>query len=233
MVLNKIAILQSNYIPWKGYFDLINSVDIFVIYDEVQYTKNDWRNRNMFKTKHGKEWITIPVRQISLSQRINETHVAVKNWHMKHWNSILTNYSKAGSFKETKDFVEDLYFAEPFTTNLSEINARFIKKICFYLGITTKIIDSRELNLKGDRNEKLLDACNKLQGNVYLSGPSAKEYLKIELFAENKIDVEWMSYSNYPEYPQLFPPFEHGVSVLDVIMNTGSSAANYIKKHNA
>lgn len=227
----KIAVLQSNYIPWKGYFDLIDSVDVFVIYDEVQYTKNDWRNRNVIKTRNGKEWITIAVRQTSLHQKIDETQIVLKNWNVKHWNTLVTNYARASSFANVKDFVEGLYHGMPHSLNLSEINKHFIVEICKFLGIKTKIISSRELNLGGDKSEKLVDACKKLNGSVYLSGPSAKEYLNVELFKENNITVEWMQYSGYPEYPQLFPPFEHSVSILDLILNTGSSAYNYIKRN--
>jgi hypothetical protein len=226
----KIAILQSNYIPWKGYFDLIDSVDVFVIYDEVQYTKNDWRNRNIIKTRHGKEWITIPARQRSLDQRIDETQVSLKNWNVKHWNTIVTNYSRAGAFKEVREFLENLYLATPFSTNLSEINKIFLVAISNFLGITTEIISSDVLQLRGDRNERLVEACLKLKANVYLSGPAASEYLQVDLFHHHGIQVEWMNYSGYPQYPQLFPPFIHGVSILDVILNTGPSAKAYIKK---
>lgn len=225
----RIAILQSNYIPWKGYFDMINSVDVFVLYDEVQYTKNDWRNRNIIKTRNGKEWITIPVRQKSLSQRIDETEVLFNNWNVKHWNTIKTNYGKAPFFNELKDYIENLYLSIN-TTLLSEINRIFILAIAEYLNIRTRIIDSKELNLQGDRNERLIDACKKLNATEYLSGPAAGKYLDTELFRASNIQVEWMSYTGYSEYPQLFPPFEAGVSILDVLLNTGKQSSKFIQK---
>ena len=122
----KVAILQSNYIPWKGYFDLIAKADVFVVYDEVQYTKNDWRNRNIILTQNGPNWITIPVRVNNLDQKIFETKIASTNWNRKHYNSIIFNYSKAPFFKDFKDFLEELYNVN--SEFLSEINIRYISK---------------------------------------------------------------------------------------------------------
>jgi hypothetical protein len=219
--MKKVAILQSNYIPWKGYFDIINSVDTFVIYDEVQYTKNDWRNRNIIKTPTGPTWLTIPVRQVSLEQKIFEAKTTLKNWNVKHWNSIKGAYSKAPYFKENETYFRDIYFSIE-TENLSEINLIFIRAINKLLGITTEIIDSRTLNLDGDKNKRLVQAVSKLSGTVYVSGPSAKNYLDETIFNKADIQVEWMDYSKYTEYPQLHPPFVHGVSILDLIFNVGT-----------
>jgi hypothetical protein len=218
--VKKVAILQSNYIPWKGYFDIINSVDTFVIYDEVQYTKNDWRNRNIIKTPTGTAWLTIPVRQVSLEQKIFETQTTLKNWNVKHWNSIKGAYSKAKFFKEYEEYFCSVYLNID-TENLSEINLIFIRAINKLLGITTEIIDSRTLNLDGDKNKRLVQAVSKLGGTIYVSGPSAKNYLDETIFNKADIQVEWMDYSKYTEYPQLYPPFVHGVSILDMVFNIG------------
>lgn len=226
--MKTVAILQSNYIPWKGYFDLIKSVDTFVIYDEVQYTKNDWRNRNQIKTATGVAWITIPVRQLSLSQKIYETEVSQYNWNVKHWNTLKTNYSKAKHFSEYAPVFEKIY--QTITTpNLSEINMTFIRAINEILKIDTEIIDSRALNLEGDRNERLIDAIKKLDGTRYISGPSAKSYLDESQFNKEGITVDWIDYSGYPEYEQLYPPFSHAVTVLDLIFNMGQQAPDYLK----
>ena len=226
--MKSIAILQSNYIPWKGYFDVIKSVDAFVIYDEVQYTKNDWRNRNMIKTATGPAWMTIPVRQLSLSQKIFETEVSQTNWNVKHWNTIKTNYSKAGSYGEYGPVFEKIY-KEIATPNLSEINLTFIKAINSVLNINTEIVDSRDLKLEGDKNERLIDAIKKLNGDRYLSGPAAQSYLDVARFHEEGIQVDWIDYSGYQEYDQLYPPFVHGVSALDLIFNMGAEAPDYLK----
>lgn len=219
--MKKIAILQSNYIPWRGYFDLINQVDVFVIYDEVQYTKNDWRNRNIIKTPNGPLWLTIPVRQQNLEQKINETRVSLKNWNIKHWNAIKANYTKAPYFKQYEERFKELYL-DINTDLLSEINLKFIFTINDILGIKTQIIDSLSLDLRGNKNERLVDAVLKLNGTHYLSGPSAKNYLDTKLFEENNIQLEWMDYEGYSEYQQLFPPFSDTVSILDTIFSCGS-----------
>ena len=222
-----VSILQSNYIPWKGYFDIIAKSDVFVIYDEVQFTKNDWRNRNLIKTQEGLEWISISVRQESLKQKIFETKILLHNWSKKHKSTLQTNYGKAPYFKDYKDSIFEIYDSP--STDLSQINRLFIEKICAILAIETKIIDSRELNLEGDRLERLIDACKKLNAKKYLSGPAAKNYINEVLFNENNIELEWMDYSNYKEYKQLYPPFEHGVSVLDLIFNEGPNARSFLK----
>ncbi len=223
----KVAILQSNYIPWKGYFDLITKADVFVIYDEVQYTKNDWRNRNLINTPNGLQWITIPVRQESLDQKICESKIFIDNWAKKHVSTLQGNYTKALHFKAYKDQVFSLY--ENQSNFISEVNVSFIKGICSMLDIKTEIIDSRELNLAGDRNIRLLEACKKLGATTYISGPAAKSYLDVELFNKEDIEVDWMDYSGYQEYKQVFEPFQHGVSVLDLIFNAGAEAKNYMK----
>ena len=223
----KIAVLQSNYIPWKGYFDLINSVDEFILYVEVQYTKNDWRNRNKIKTPTGVHWITIPVFQTSLEQTIHETKVSDVKWARKNWNTLVANYSKAPNFNQYKGVFEELYL-NCNSEYLSDINFSFINCINTILNIKTELLWSRDLELHGDKNERLIQVCKKRNATHYLSGPAAKDYLDVKLFEENGIAVEWMNYSGYKEYEQLLPPFEHGVSILDLIFNTGDDASIYM-----
>jgi hypothetical protein len=227
--MSKISILQSNYIPWRGYFDIISKSDVFVIYDEVQYTKNDWRNRNLIKSPSGLIWLTIPVRQLNLEQKINETNVSLKNWNVKHWNSINANYAKAPFFKELESLFKNLYLNIE-TDNLSEINITFIRAISKFLNIKTEIISSKELNLKGDKNERLIQAVKALNGTHYLSGPAAKNYLDEEAFKKENIQVEWMNYSIYEEYPQLHPPFAQNVSILDMIFNNGADSQYFFSQ---
>ena len=221
-------ITQSNYIPWKGYFDMINMVDVFVIYDEVQYTKNDWRNRNLIKTKQGNQWLTIPCKQTNLNQSIDETIVSMHNWSKKHWQTIRTVYGKAPFFKLYNAQFEELYLNIN-TIYLSEINYQLIKLINAILGIETELVYSKELNAQGDKTERLVDICKKLNADTYLSGPAAKCYLNESVFNKAEVNVEWMDYTNYPDYPQLNQPFEHGVSILDLLFNTGEEATKYMK----
>ena len=142
----RVAILQSNYIPWKGYFDIIGSVDAFVLYDDMQYTKNDWRNRNKIKTQNGLQWLSIPVRQENLHQKINETKIIDAKWNINHYRSISQSYAKAPHFKAQKEWLEALYMNAT-SEYISGINRHFIDAICEKLGITTKIYDSREFVL--------------------------------------------------------------------------------------
>ncbi len=226
--MKKIAILQSNYIPWKGYFDLINMVDEFIFYDEVQYTKNDWRNRNKIKTPQGIQWLTIPVRQESLDQKIKDTKITDKKWNIKHWRTISQNYSKAKYFKDYKDIFEELYLTcdEEY---LSQINYKFITTINEILEIKTKLSWSSEFELVDGQTEKLLGICKNCNADIYLSGPAAKDYFDEELAKQENIKVEWMDYSGYKEYEQLNPPFEHGVTILDLIFNQGANAKEFMK----
>jgi hypothetical protein len=224
----KIAILQSNYIPWKGYFDIIGAVDEFILYDEVQFTKNDWRNRNKIKTPTGVQWITIPVFQKSLQQKISETQVSNNNWAIKNWQTLKSNYGRAPSFKEFSHVFEQFYL----TTNLtylSEINRFLITLISDLLGIKTVISNSKDYTLEGNATERLISLCEQTNATTYLSGPAAKNYLDESLFAQKGINVEWMDYSSYQEYNQLFPPFDHYVSIVDLIFNTGKDASNFMK----
>lgn len=222
-----VSILQSNYIPWKGYFDIIAKSDIFVIYDEVQYTRRDWRNRNLIKTDKGLKWLTIPVVQYDFHQKIYETQISDENWKKKHKGTIQSNYAKAPFFKDYKEDFFSIY--ENSLTSLSEINRAFIEVICSILKIETKIIDSRTLNLVGDKQERLIHACKALGATTYLSGPAAKSYIEEDSFNQHSIQIEWMDYSNYKEYHQLYPPFEHGVSILDLIFNEGPNARQFLK----
>lgn len=226
--MKKISILQSNYIPWKGYFDLVNMADEFIIYDEVQYTKNDWRNRNQIKTVSGIQWLTIPVRQKNLEQKICDTKIIDKKWNIKHWRTISQNYAKAKHFKEYKDIFEELYLntSEEY---LSEINIKFIIAINTILGIETKIRRSSDFQLSDGKTERLLGICQDCNADIYLSGPSAKDYFDEELAKKENIQVKWMDYSGYPEYNQLYSHFEHRVTILDLIFNEGENATKYMK----
>ena len=225
----KVTIIQSNYIPWKGYFDMINAADVFVVYDEMQYTKNDWRNRNRIQTQNGVQWLTIPVLMSGkFGQKINETEVMNNRWRKKHWKTIVQNYAKTPYFDTYKGVLEAAYL-DASETNLSEINVAFIKLINQLLGIDTEIVLSKNLQFSGDRNERLIDILKHFQATTYISGPAAKSYMNRELFASNNIQVEWADYSGYPEYPQKYLPFEHGVTILDLLFNEGPNAPKFMK----
>ena len=227
--MKKIVITQSNYIPWKGYFDSIAISDEFVIYDDMQYTKRDWRNRNIIKTNNGLKWLTIPVEvKGKFFQKIKDTKISDKNWNINHLSTLKHNYKNSNKFNEVKDFIEDLYFNA--TQNyLTEINVHFLTELSKYLKIKQNFKFSSEFNLSEDRNQRLVDICLKLNGNQYFSGPAARNYMNESLFQKSGIEVIYFDYSGYKEYEQLYPPFEHGVSILDLIFNTGEDAYKYLK----
>ena len=225
----KVAIVQSNYIPWKGYFDLINSVDELILYDDMQYTRRDWRNRNKIKTTSGTKWLTIPVQvKGKYFQKIRETLIGDPQWNQQHWKAILHNYSRANYFRDYKDFFEDLYlnFQEKY---LSHVNYRFLTSICQILGIKTKLSWSMDYNIVEGKTERLVDLCKQAGATEYLSGPAAKDYIDEELFKKEGIKLSYIDYSGYPEYRQLFPQFEHCVSIIDLIFNEGPNAIRYMK----
>jgi hypothetical protein len=227
--MRKVAISQSNYIPWKGYFDSINMVDEFMLYDDMQYTRRDWRNRNKIKTKEGAKWLTVPVEvKGKYFQKINETLISDPKWGQDHWNSILHNYNKAPFFKDYKDIFEPLYLNSQ-EDHLSQVNYNFIKAVCDILGITTKISWSSAYELKEDRNERLVDLCIKTGATDYFSGPAAKAYMDESLFEKENIHVHYYDYSGYPEYHQLHGEFDHAVSILDLLFCEGPESKKYMK----
>ena len=226
----KIALLQSNYIPWKGYFDIINLVDEFVVYDEAQYTKRDWRNRNLIKTKDGLKWLTIPVQvKGKYKQKINETRVSDKNWAEKHWKTIYHNYSHAGCFEKYRERFEKAYEVAAGMDLLSETNLYLIKLIVEILGIRTEFSQSGQYTLTGNKSEKIISVCKQAGADTYITGPAAKNYIDETLLAKANIKLTWMDYSDFFEYPQLFPPFNHKVSIIDLIFNVGNRAKEFMK----
>ena len=223
----KIAISQSNYIPWKGYFDFINAVDEFVLYDEVQYTKRDWRNRNQIKTPQGLKWLTIPV-TASREHAINEVEVADSSWNEKHWQTIRHMYGKASHFEYFAGDIQMLYESANHKA-LSEINHHFLTGINRMLDINTPLSWSTDYNSSGDKSERLLSICKSAGADCYITGPAAKAYLDTNLFEREGVMVEWMNYDGYKEYSQLHGEFEHAVSVIDLLFNTGPKAVHYLK----
>ncbi len=201
-----------------------------MLYDCVQYTKNDWRNRNQIKSKNGVQWLTIPVSIKSSTQLINETEVANNLWVEKHMKTLAQTYSKAKFYGEYVDELRDCYGQVKSLTKISEINFIFIQWINKKLGITTKLHSASDFQLADDRIERLVSICQQLDANFYLSGPAAKDYLNEMSFSSQGITVEWMDYCGYPEYPQFGDEFQHGVSVLDLLFHTGNEAINYFNK---
>jgi hypothetical protein len=224
----RIAIVQSNYIPWKGYFDLIHAVDEFVLFDTVQYTRRDWRNRNRIKTPAGLQWLTIPVATKGrYLDTIDSIEVSDPAWTQRHWRSIVANYSRASHFRTMAPRLEEVFLtcAE---TRLSAVNHHFLKGLCGLLGIETPFSWSSRYTMAEGQTERLVSICVAAGASTYLSGPSAASYIEPDLFAAAGIVLEYFDYQGYPEYDQLYPPFEHGVSVVDLLLSQGPDATRYM-----
>ncbi|MBT9494939.1 MAG: WbqC family protein [Paucibacter sp.] len=225
--MKKVVILQSNYIPWKGYFDLIHDADLFVFYDDLQFTKNDWRNRNKIKSPQGTQWLSIPV-GTDKHRLICEVQLHDHSWQRIHWETIRQQYGKCKYFSKYQHFFEKIYLQTDWD-NLSSLNQHLIKSIASeILGVTTKFSDSRIFELTGQKQDRLLDLVKKTQANQYISGPAAKSYIAESEFDVLGVNLVWKDYTGYPEYSQKHPPFEHGVSILDLIFNEGPNSPWYI-----
>lgn len=223
------VILQSSYIPWKGYFDLIAAADEFILLDDVQYTRRDWRNRNRIRTASGTQWLTIPVEvKGRYHQSIRDTCVSDPAWASSHWRRLTQAYARAPYFDAYRGRFEALYLGmtEP---SLSLINRAFIEAICQILGIARRISWSMDYPLHVGRTERLVGLCRAVGATRYLSGPSASTYIDPRRFDEAGIQLAYFGYDGYPEYTQVHGGFEHAVSILDLIFNTGPDAIRYMK----
>lgn len=224
---DKLVVLQSNYLPWRGYFDLVHDADLFVFYDDVQYTKNDWRNRNKVKTQHGCEWLTIPA-GADENRLICEVQLAGPGWQRKHWQTLLQLYGKAPHFGCYRAVFEDVYLGRNWT-NLSELNQHLIRRISHeLLGLQTRFADSRDYNLTGRKQDRLIELVTKTRARTYISGPAAKDYIDPSRFDAIGVQLVWKDYTGYPEYVQRHPPFRSDVSIVDLLFNVGADAPAYI-----
>lgn len=226
----KCVVLQPSYIPWRGVFDQIDQADIFVFYNDVQFDKRGWRNRNQIKTPKGKQWLTIPVHSRGAQTGhipINQIKIVWDNpWNQDHWKALQHSYNKAPFFQKYAPLVEQLYnrrdeFLADFTIDFTIALAR-------ELGIQhTRFLRSSDLQAEGQKTDRLINILTKLGVDHYLSGPSARDYIEEDKFKAAGIKLEYMVY-NYPNYPQLYPPFDPHVSILDLLFMTGPDAPKYI-----
>lgn len=226
----KFAVIQPSYLPWRGYFHQIQKADLFVFYDDVQFDKHGWRNRNRIKGPNGSEWITIPVLSKSnVSQGLAIKDVKInpsdKRWRRKHWSMISQYYGKSDFFSEYSQLVAP-FLEDPYEL-LADLTVDLTIAIARKMGIQTEFHRSSDLSLPSDRNERLIAIAKHFEATDYISGPSAEAYLDAGAFEEAGINVEFMTY-DYPEYPQLFPPFDPQVSILDLLFAVGPKANEFI-----
>jgi len=228
--MTKAAIIQSNFIPWKGYFDFISYVDHFVFFDTCQYTKRDWRNRNRIKVENGNDWITLPVKvKDRFEQRINETVVSDVNWQNSFFNKINYNYRKAPYYKIVMDNLMENCILKIESQFLSDINQSIIKYISQeFLEIQTEFHQSKDFTLHDERNYRLINIVKALSSSQYISGEAARCYLNEGMFEKEGIELSFMSYDGYKEYPQMYGSFNHFVTILDLLFMTGYNAKEYM-----
>jgi hypothetical protein len=227
----RVAIVQSSYIPWKGFFDLIAAVHEFILYDDVQYTRRDWRNRNRIKTANGLRWLTIPLNvKGHYLTAIKDMMVTDRSWAGRHWKAIAHEYAAAACFHQVAGRLEALYAEAARLRRLSDINHLFIEATCRALAIETKLSWSMDYDLVPGKTERLVALCQQAGAAEYVSGPSARSYLDENLFRAAGIEVLYADYSGYPEYRQRHPPFVHTLSVIDLLLNEGPDARRYLKR---
>jgi hypothetical protein len=226
---NKIIITQSNYIPWKGYFTSMKHATHIVLYDDAQYTRRDWRNRNKIITPSGPTWLSIPIDvKGKYHQKVNEAKVKNNTWPVDHWNKIRQNYRKAPYFNQYSEYFEPIYKdVLPQYEYLTDINRLMLEKCINLLGIEIQILDSRDFEIRGGKTGKLINICKDLEADEYFTGPAAKNYMEEEMFPNNGITLTYYDLDNFPPYQQLWDGFDPFVSVLDMFFNLGDDTLNY------
>ena len=222
-----LVVLQPGYLPWLGFFDQMRRSDIFVFYDDVQFDKNGWRNRNRIKSPSGPHWLTVPVRVSSLSQRIYETEIDTRQpWARKHLGTIKQFYAKAPYLKRYLPELEELLMGRTWE-RLIELDVAVIELLCAWLNIKREMARASELGIEGERSERLLNICLAVGAQRYLSGNAAQSYLNLELFARHGIEVLWQDYE-HPVYPQQHGEFVPFLSSLDLVLNCGDESTAII-----
>lgn len=217
--MTTVVILQSNYIPWRGYFDLIRRADDFVFYDTAQFTKHDWRNRNRIVTPTGPVWLTVPVSTAGqFGQTIDTARITDMRWAARHLKSLQAALGRAPCFRShLKPLVEDWFPAVGAMDRISAVNRFLVERVMRVLDIATRLHDAADLPQEGDRTGRLVSICRSLGATRYLSGPSARSYLDVAQFSAAGIAVDWMDYPAYPAYRQMDGGYDAGVSILDCL----------------
>lgn len=225
----RLGIIQSNYIPWRGYFHFISSCDIFVLFDTAQYTKRDWRNRNFIVSRDGVQLLSIPVStKGKFKQSIYETKIVDSSWQRRHWNSLVHSYARAEHFKSVATLLEPIYLEKKYDS-LSEVNKSLIQCICQYLDIRTKIVDASSLRSVTGKNEQLISYCRQLGATDYISGPAANTYISPDLFSAEGVSIQYHIYPEYKPYKRVWPNESYRVSIVDLLFNCGPMSKDYLQ----
>lgn len=226
-----IAISQPTFFPWIGYFDIIDQVDIFVILDDVDFSKQSWQQRNKFKTANNLEWFTIPVKSLSKKELNKIEIINPGRLTIKFKKFIQTNYNKSNYYKLYSGNIFEIFNESVVENNLANLNINLINFFLKELKIKTKIKLSSELNIKKKRSDKIVKICELFNETKYLSSAGSKIYLEEDknIFIEKKIDIFLHNYK-HPVYRQLFPPFKSYACILDLVFNEGKNSLKVIKK---
>jgi hypothetical protein len=221
-------VLQPGYLPWLGFFDQMRRSDVFVYYDDVQFDKHGWRNRNRIKTPAGPLWLTVPVRHTGLGQpRIVDTQIdGTTPWARKHLRTIRQYYARAPFLDRYLPQLEEQL--ERDWTHIAELDIALADLLARWLSLEPRIYRSSELGVAGDKSERLLNLCRHFGATRYLSGDAARDYLDVELFSRHGVAVEWQNY-RHPVYPQQHGEFVPFLSALDLLLNCGDDSASILK----
>lgn len=225
--MTTLAVLQPGYLPWLGFFDQVRRCDVFVFYDDVQFDKHGWRNRNRIKTANGPVWLTVPVlHKGRMGQLVHQVEVdGRQDWARRHLRGIEQAYAKAPFASRYLPQLADLLNRE--WALLAELDIALTRMMCGWFGIDRPMHRSSQLDVEGDRNARLVALCRAFGARRYLSGNAAKSYLDVALFEAEGIAVEWQDF-DHPVYPQLHGPFEAHMSALDCVLNTGPECAQIL-----
>lgn len=219
----KIAVLQPGYLPWLGFFDQMNRVDVFVLYDDVQYTRSDWRSRNRIKGPQGPVWLTVPVlKRGRLGQSILEAEIDNRSdWRRKHRETLRIHYGKSPFFEDHWPLFAEAYGRS--WQRLADLDLFLIEKLRDALGIRTRIARSSELGVGGQRIERLLALCRHFGADRYLTGDAAEDYLDPTPFSAGGVNLEYQRYE-HPQYPQQYGGFTPHLSIVDLLFNCGPNS---------
>lgn len=219
----RAVILQPFYLPYIGVFELLRLADVFVMYDDVQYSHQSWTNRNRVLTEGGPKWLSVPV-HTDLGQRIDEVLIdETQKWHRKHLGTLQHAYARTPGLATLLDVIGPTFEAPP--DRLVDLNITTFMLLAELLGVESRVVRSSEMDLVGTSSDRVLDCCRKLGADRYLSGPSARSYLDESSFTEAGIELEYFAV-DHPTWPQTPPgDFVSHLSVVDAIANLGAGPA--------
>jgi len=228
----RLVIMQPSYLPWLGYFDLLLQSDLFLVYDNVQYDKDGWRNRNRIKTANGAQWVTVPVLTKGLNRPTNK-EIQINNkepWARKHLMSMKMNYAKAPHFGLVYPIIEEI-LSRPWE-HLIDLNLGCLKMFCDFLEIKTPVslVSDLNLSLSEGKTEKLVEICRHMKADEFYEPAAGSQYIDAQQFEASEIKLIFQDYQ-HPTYPQLHGAFVSHLSIVDLLFNCGKSSISYLKSN--